>query len=150
MDTLLRHYGSARRLRKRARAASIRQSLFDQVLQALAPDETVGSGGGGVAAAPQVQVGMAPWVSRMGVCVCSGGSVRAVCVRWCSAVEAVCVLLLGRGGGGRRRRKLTVACDVCVCVCLVCVPERLGDRWVVPGRRQVQEGHQVPVHFEGG
>jgi len=40
MDTLLRHYGSARRLQKRARAASIRQSLFDQVLQALAPDET--------------------------------------------------------------------------------------------------------------
>jgi hypothetical protein len=56
--TLLHHYGSAQQLQRLARAKSIRRSLFDQILMAIAPDPKVwlcfvlrvcvcGGGGGG-------------------------------------------------------------------------------------------------------
>ena len=39
--TLLHHYGSAQQLQRLARAKSIRRSLFDQILMAIAPDPKV-------------------------------------------------------------------------------------------------------------
>jgi hypothetical protein len=38
---LLHHYGSAQQLQRLARAKSIRRSLFDQILMAIAPDPKV-------------------------------------------------------------------------------------------------------------
>ena len=66
--TLLHHYGSAQQLQRLARAKSIRRSLFDQILMAIAPD-------------PKVWLCFVLRVCVWGGGVGVGGECMALCVR---------------------------------------------------------------------